>query len=46
MPRWLKLDRKALEATGGMAIYLGAEPRAVTVAERVGQHPWREPGFP
>lgn len=45
-PRWLKLDRKALEATGGMAIYLGEEPRAVTVAERVGQHPWREPGFP
>jgi competence protein ComEC len=45
-PRWLKLDRKALEATGGLAIYLGEEPRVVTVAERVGRHPWREPGFP
>ena len=46
-PRWLKLDRKALEATGGLAIYLnGTEPRLVTVAERVGGHPWREPGFP
>jgi len=44
-PRWLKLDRKALEATGGLAIYLGEEPRVVTVAERVGRHPWREPGF-
>jgi competence protein ComEC len=46
-PRWLKLDRKALEATGGLAIYLnGTEPRVVTVAERVGGHPWREPAFP
>ena len=40
-PRWLKLDRKALESTGGLAIYLsGLEPRVVTVAERVGRHPW------
>jgi competence protein ComEC len=46
-PRWLKLDRKALEQTGGVAIYLSApEPRIVTVAGRVGHHPWREPGFP
>lgn len=46
-PRWLKLDRKALETTGGLAIYLDAnEPRVVSVAERVGRHPWREPGFP
>jgi competence protein ComEC len=45
-PRWLKLDRKALEATGGLAIHLGEEPRVVTVAQRVGRHPWREPGFP
>ena len=45
-PRWLKLDRKALEATGGLAIYLdGPEPRIATVAKRVGRHPWREPGF-
>lgn len=39
-PRWLKLDRVQLERTGGVAIYLGREPRADTVAERVGRHPW------
>lgn len=39
-PRWLKLDRKALEATGGIAIYLGDKPRVDTVAERLGAHPW------
>jgi competence protein ComEC len=40
-PKWLKLDRKALESTGGMAIYLSGDvPRVVTVAERVGAHPW------
>jgi competence protein ComEC len=40
-PRWLKLDRDALRHTGGVAIYLGPEPRAVTVSQRVGGHPWR-----
>ena len=44
-PRWLKLDRKALEATGGIAIYLGENPKVATVADRIGKHPWREPGF-
>ena len=39
-PRWLKLDRAQLEETGGIAIYLGSEPRVDTVAARVGQHPW------
>ena len=40
-PKWLKLDRKALESTGGLAIYLDAEaPRIVTVADRIGAHPW------
>jgi competence protein ComEC len=39
-PRWLKLDRDSLGRTGGVAVYLGARPRAVTVAERVGRHPW------
>ena len=39
-PKWLKLDRKALEATGGLAIYLGSEPRVASVAERVGELPW------
>ena len=39
-PNWLKLDRKSLEATGGVAIFLKGEPRVETVAEQVGQHPW------
>lgn len=41
-PKWLKLDRKALESTGGLAIYLGDAPRVVTVADRVGAHPWSQ----
>jgi competence protein ComEC len=44
-PRWLKLDRKALEATGGVAITLGDRPRVATVGERVGRHPWGPPTF-
>jgi competence protein ComEC len=39
-PKWLKLDRDSLGRTGGVAVYLGKEPRAVTVAERIGKHPW------
>jgi competence protein ComEC len=39
-PRWLKLDWDSLGRTGGVAVYLGQEPRAVTVAERIGKHPW------
>jgi competence protein ComEC len=39
-PRWLKLDRAALEQSGGMAIYLRNEPRIVTVADQLGEHPW------
>jgi competence protein ComEC len=39
-PRWLKLDRKALEATGGVAVYLDGKPRVETVSERLGDHPW------
>ncbi len=30
-PRWLKLDRQALEQTGGVAIYLTGQPRVETV---------------
>ena len=45
-PKWLKLDRKAMEATGGVIVYLGEEPRVITVADRVGRHPWRVPAFP
>jgi competence protein ComEC len=39
-PRWLKLDRKALGRTGGVAIYLGDQPRVQSVAERIGYHAW------
>jgi len=41
-PRWLKLDRATLERSGGVAIYLGDKPRVVTVAERIGEHPWAD----
>jgi competence protein ComEC len=41
-PRWLKLDRDALERTGGLAIYLGRNPRVDSVADRVRAHPWAE----
>ncbi len=39
-PRWLKLDRDSLARTGGVAVYLGKQPRAATVAGRIGKHPW------
>ncbi|MES2137404.1 MAG: ComEC/Rec2 family competence protein [Pseudomonadota bacterium] len=39
-PRWLKLDSPALRQTGGVAIYLGPQPRVDTVASHVGAHPW------
>jgi competence protein ComEC len=39
-PRWLKLDRKALEQTGGVAIRFGHEPSVDTVSEHLGRHPW------
>ena len=35
-PRWLKLDRAALAQSGGVAIYLGDQPRLDSVAERLG----------
>jgi competence protein ComEC len=41
-PRWLKLDRKSLEQTGGVAIYLVGQPRVETVAEELGSHPWAD----
>lgn len=38
-PRWLKLDRRALNTTGAMAIWL--DPlRTRTAAEDAGDHPW------
>jgi competence protein ComEC len=43
-PRWLKLDRKMLEKTGGVAIYLGSEPGVESVSGRIGRHPWAAAG--
>lgn len=40
-PRWLKLDRRSLGESGGVAIFLGKSPRVESVAERLGRHPWR-----
>jgi competence protein ComEC len=39
-PRWLKADAAFLRHTGGLAIFLGDRPEAVTVAARQGHHPW------
>lgn len=41
-PRWLKLDRPALNQTGGLAIRLREQPVVESVAERVGDHPWHQ----
>ena len=42
-PRWLKADRRFLEANGGLALYLDRE-RIDTVAASQGEHGWwREP---
>jgi competence protein ComEC len=40
-PRWLRLDSATLARTGGLVIYLGNRPWVDSVAERVGEHPWR-----
>lgn len=39
-PRWFKADRRFLAEHGGLALYLGEEPRLVTVAESQGAHGW------
>ncbi len=39
-PRWLKLDRKTLEQTGGIALYLKERPRVETVSDHLAGHPW------
>lgn len=39
-PRWLKLDREALERSGGVAVFLGGSPNVESVAARLGDHPW------
>nr|WP_240956898.1 ComEC/Rec2 family competence protein [Pseudopontixanthobacter vadosimaris] len=38
-PRWLKLDRYMLDATGGLAIYL-QDKKIVSVAQGQGDHGW------
>ncbi|MBW0144940.1 ComEC/Rec2 family competence protein [Sphingomicrobium clamense] len=40
-PRWLKLDRAALEETGGIAISLGHKRQVDTVHAVRTDHPWR-----
>lgn len=39
--RWLTIDRDSLAASGGLAIYLGAKPKAVATLEAGDGHPWR-----
>jgi competence protein ComEC len=38
-PKWIKADRRLLEQTGGLAIYL-AEQRVITVNENRAHMPW------
>lgn len=38
-PRWLKADRRLLDRTGGLALYL-EEPRMQAVADGQGEHGW------
>lgn len=42
VPRWLKLDRRTLASTGGVAIHLGEPPRIDSVASRTAGHPWSQ----
>jgi competence protein ComEC len=39
-PQWLKLDRKTLAETGGIAVFFEPAPRTETIAQRLGRHPW------
>ncbi len=44
-PRWLKLDRRSLEESGGLAITLGGDwldsgPEVLSVAQMQGEHGW------
>jgi competence protein ComEC len=38
-PKWIKADRRLLEQTGGLAIYL-PEQRVITVNENRAHMPW------
>ncbi|MES3098263.1 ComEC/Rec2 family competence protein [Sphingomonas faeni] len=41
-PRWLKLDRRVLRRTGGVALTLGSGT-IVTILNAGDRHPWRDP---
>jgi competence protein ComEC len=41
-PRWLKLDRRVLRRTGGVALTLGTGT-VVTILTAGDRHPWRDP---
>nr|WP_082444142.1 ComEC/Rec2 family competence protein [Sphingomonas sp. Leaf242] len=42
VPRWLKLDRRILRRTGGVALTLG-RGTVVTILNAGDRHPWRDP---
>ncbi|MES3153186.1 ComEC/Rec2 family competence protein [Sphingomonas faeni] len=42
VPRWLKLDRRILRRTGGVALTLGSGT-VVTILNAGDRHPWRDP---
>lgn len=41
--RWLTIDRDSLPQTGGLALYLGEQPRVVATLDAADEHPWRRP---
>lgn len=41
--RWLTIDRDTLPQTGGLALYLGDDPRAATSLGAGDDHMWRRP---
>ena len=41
--RWLTIDRDTLPQTGGLALYLGEAPRAMTSLGAGDEHMWRRP---
>ena len=41
--RWMTIDRDSLIQTGGLALYLGERPAAVTTLRVGDAHPWRQP---
>lgn len=41
--RWMTIDRDSLATSGGMALYLGEKPEAVTTLKAGDGHPWRLP---